>query len=126
MKEVGMPCEERLRILNDRSRKQRIGRQNELWTIPDIVVFQNFETHVKYSTIISFMHQKQHPVRIKVFFDLSPCFRLKELPKTVYSKLAPGTPHKMTLDFYSEEYRDYSSSVRFEAEDDVVYLPIVG
>lgn len=121
-----MTVEERLKFLNDRSRKQKIGRQNKLYTVPDIVVFQNFETHVKYSTFISFMHQKQHPVRIKVFSDLSPCFSLKELPGTVYSKLAPGTPHKMSLDCYSEEYRDYSSLIRFEADDDVVFLPIVG
>ncbi|XP_044750410.1 hydrocephalus-inducing protein homolog [Coccinella septempunctata] len=124
-KEVGMNVDERLKLLNDRSRKQRIGRHNKLWTIPDIVVFQNFETHVSYTTSISFMHQKQHPVRIKVVADLSPSFSLKELPGTVYSKLAPGTPHKMTLDFYSEEYRDYSCLVRFEADDDVVYLPVV-
>ncbi|KAK9888676.1 hypothetical protein WA026_000906 [Henosepilachna vigintioctopunctata] len=123
--EMQMSVEERLRILNDRSRTQRIGQQNKLYTIPDLVVFQNYKTLVRYATNISFIHQKQHPMRIKISPELSPCFTLNELPGTVFSKLAPGTPHKLTLSFFSEEKRDYLSFIRFEADDEVAILPIV-
>ncbi|KAF5288916.1 hypothetical protein FQA39_LY03795 [Lamprigera yunnana] len=127
LEEMKLSTEERLEKLKNSTYKHKImpiKKSQTFEPIPEIVVFQNFEPGVIYTTCFALRNNSKVPKPLRCIIPKSPYFTVTFASESVSTHIAPGISILFNIKFSADDLKDYKHTLTFATEEENISYPI--